>query len=196
MDPTKKKTAAEGKKKGYVSQENSFNRAFRDRLLKWAIKHKSRKPGDPKVPIAEGPELAHFIGMLLSYDSLSEEALGKTLVGSNWKLWKETYPDAAEVMLRFVQQTRTKDGKSFRLADYEQKRTGRLHLVVSYGPDDADDADDENDEESSKKGPDPKQKQNQEASISHKTNILGAATAKRAPKRPSAPVENKPAKST
>ncbi len=92
MAPTKKKAAEEGKKKGYVSQETWFNRAFQYRLGKWVIKHKSRKPGDPKVPIAKGPEHAHFMGMLLPYDSPSEKALGKTGLGGDWKLWKETYP--------------------------------------------------------------------------------------------------------
>ncbi|KAK4031687.1 hypothetical protein C8A01DRAFT_41865 [Parachaetomium inaequale] len=135
-------------KKRYASQGDGFSRAFRDRLGKWAARHNARQPDDPKIPVEDGPELMHFIGTLLTYDTLAESSLGETQVGKNWKLWKETYPEAAEVMLRFVQQLRTDDGRSFTLNGYEQKRTGRLHLTVSKNDgtankDDGNDADTE-----------------------------------------------------
>jgi hypothetical protein len=136
MPPHSKSDAvAEGSeskaKQRYASQGDEFSRAFRERLSKWATKHDARRPGDPKIPVAEGPELMHFVGTLLSYDTLAESSLGETQVAENWKLWKDTYPEVAEVMLRFVQQLRADDGRSFTLVDYDVIRIGRLHLIIS-----------------------------------------------------------------
>lgn len=43
----------------------------------------------------------HFIGTLFGHDSLLERSPGETQTAKNWKIWKETYPDAAERALPF-----------------------------------------------------------------------------------------------
>jgi hypothetical protein len=129
-----------------ASRENSFSRSFRTKVINWHKNEKDRllktengqlpDPADLRDELG-GPSLRDVCGFMLSLKDQNEANIGDNATGRAWKAWKEAHPEATEMMMRFLSEVETDDGRRITLEDYTPPKKSRLRLVIK-SPEDED----------------------------------------------------------
>jgi hypothetical protein len=85
-----------------------------------------------------GPTLRDLCGFMLSLPDQNEANIGNNATGKAWDAWMAAHPEATEVMMRFLAEIETEDGKRITLKDYKPPKKSRLRLVIKLLADEED----------------------------------------------------------